>query len=1096
MMMKHRLFVIAFAALLLLSFRFDLMAQPKDSEKKKKWDVIEPFGPTKAVEFTTAEGTWMNLDVSPDGKEVVFDLLGDIYTLPITGGRAKLLSGGPAYEVQPRFSPDGSKISFTSDRGGGDNVWVMNRDGSDPKAVSKEDFRLLNNACWTPDGNYLIARKHFTSRRSLGAGEMWMYHVTGGKGLQLSKRKNDQQDAGEPCVSPDGRYLYFSEDMSGGRTFQYNKDPNGQIYMIRRLDRQTGEIKNIITGPGGAVRPQVSPDGQHLAFVRRVRTKSVLYVHKLSTGEQWPIYDGLNKDQQEAWAIFGVHPNYSWTPDGNNLVFWAKGKIWKIEVATKAIAEIPFEVEAKHLVHEAIRVKQNISPDEFYVKMVRQATTSPDGKWLVFNAVGHLWKMRLPNGTVERLTKDEHFEYAPAFSPDGKTVVYTTWSDDELGAIRTAPVSGGTPQKVSLRKGYYLTPSFSQDGQKIVYQRGTGNSVLGFTHGTDSGLYWMDAAGGPAHLIRESGRDPRFNRDGDRVYFLDRAERGKKVFKSVSLDGGDERTHFTSTYATQIVPSPNEEWVAFVELFNGYIAPFPKTGSALDLNGKTKAVPIKKITRDAGTYLHWSGDSQKLHWTIGPEYFTRQIKDSFAFIGGAPDELPPPDSTGLKIRLKIKTDVPTGKIALVGARLLTMNGDEVIEDGTVVVDGNKITAAGNSSDIRVPSDATMIDVAGKTIMPGLVDVHAHLRNSRNGITPQQNWPYFANLAFGVTTAHDPSSATETVFSQSEMVRAGKLLGPRIFSTGTILYGADGDFKAVVNSLDDARSHLRRMKAVGAFTVKSYNQPRRNQRQQILKAANELGIMVVPEGGSTFFHDMSMILDGHTGIEHSIPVTPVYKDVIELWSSSGTGYTPTLVVSFGSISGEYYWYQHTNVWENTRLLNFFPRPTIDARSRRRLMVPEDDFGHISISTDATALVNAGGKVQLGAHGQLQGLAAHWELWMLEQGGMTPLQAIRAATLDGAYYIGLDDNIGSLTSGKLADLVVMNENPLENIRNTESIVYVMKNGRLYDAETMHEIDNHPRERAAFYWEKPNASDAFVWRGTGAGFEEMICGCTANP
>ncbi|MCG8605299.1 amidohydrolase family protein [bacterium] len=1094
-MMKHRLYVIAFVVLLLLSHPLSLISQSKDSEKKK-WDVTEPIGPTKTVEFTTTEGTWMNLDVSPDGKEIVFDLLGDLYTLPIKGGKAKLLSGGPAYEVQPRFSPDGTKISFTSDKGGGDNIWVMNRDGSDPKAVSNEDFRLLNNACWTPDGNYLIARKHFTSRRSLGAGEMWIYHITGGKGLQLTKRKNDQQDAGEPCVSPDGRYIYFSEDMSGGSTFQYNKDPNGQIYMIRRLDRQTGEIKNIVTGPGGAVRPQMSPDGQHLAFVRRVRTKSVLYLHRLSTGEQWPIYDGLNKDQQEAWAIFGVHPNYAWTPDGKDLVFWAKGKIWRIDVGTRAVVEIPFEVQAKHLVHEAIRIKQNISPDEFEVKMVRQTTTSPDGKWLVFNAVGHLWKLRIPNGRVERLTNDEHFEYAPAFSPDGKTVVYTTWSDDEFGAIYKTQVNGGTPQRLSIRKGYYLTPAFSPDGQKIVYQRGTGNNVLGFTHGVDPGLYWMDADGGPAHLIRESGRDPRFNRPGDRVYFLDRAKRGKKAFKSVRLDGGDERTHFITTYATQIVPSPDEEWLAFVELFNGYIAPFPKTGSAIDLNGNTKAVPITKVTRDAGTYLHWSGDSQKLHWTIGPEYFTRELKDSFAFVSGSPKELPPPDSTGLKIRLNIKTDIPTGKLALVGARLITMNGDEVIDDGTVVVEGNTITAAGSSPDIRVPSDATIIDVTGKTIIPGLVDVHAHLRNSRNGITPQQNWPYFANLAFGVTTAHDPSAATETVFSQSEMVRAGKLVGPRIFSTGTILYGADGDFKAVVNSLDNARSHLRRMKAVGAFTVKSYNQPRRNQRQQILKAARELGIMVVPEGGSTFFHDMTMILDGHTGIEHSIPVTPVYKDVIELWSSSGTGYTPTLVVSFGAISGEYYWYQHTNVWENSRLLNFFPRPTVDARSRRRLMVPEDDFGHISISTDATALVNAGGKVQLGAHGQLQGLAAHWELWMLEQGGMTPLQAIRAATLDGAYYIGLDDQIGSLAAGKLADLVVMNANPLENIRNTESIAYVMKNGRLYDAETMHEIGNHSRQRALFYWEKPNASDAFVWRGTGVGFEEMTCGCTANP
>ena len=145
--------------------------------EKDKWDVTKHKAKYKEVEFTVNEGTWMNLDVSPDGKEIVFDMLGDIYKMPISGGEATLLRGGLAFEVQPRFSPDGKQISFTSDAGGGDNIWIMNSDGSDAKQITKENFRLLNNAVWTPDGNYIIARKHFTSTRSLGAGEMWMYHT-------------------------------------------------------------------------------------------------------------------------------------------------------------------------------------------------------------------------------------------------------------------------------------------------------------------------------------------------------------------------------------------------------------------------------------------------------------------------------------------------------------------------------------------------------------------------------------------------------------------------------------------------------------------------------------------------------------------------------------------------------------------------------------------------------------------------------------------------------------------------------------------------------------------------------------------------------
>ncbi|RYE18350.1 MAG: amidohydrolase, partial [Sphingobacteriales bacterium] len=178
----------------------------------QKWNVENTSGPPKKVSITTDEGTWMNLDVSPDGKTIVFDLLGDIYSMPISGGKATILAGGRASEIQPRFSPDGRYISFTSDKDGGDNIWIMNSDGNDKHAITKENFRLLNNAAWSPDGDYLVARKHFTGTRSLGAGEMWLYYKSGGEGIQLTKRNNDQQDAGEPIISPDGKYVYWSED--------------------------------------------------------------------------------------------------------------------------------------------------------------------------------------------------------------------------------------------------------------------------------------------------------------------------------------------------------------------------------------------------------------------------------------------------------------------------------------------------------------------------------------------------------------------------------------------------------------------------------------------------------------------------------------------------------------------------------------------------------------------------------------------------------------------------------------------------------------------------------------------------------------------
>ncbi len=271
-------------------------AQKEDKKDEKKWDVSNPYPKDwnfKNIKIDTDEGTWMNLDVSPDGKTIVFDLLGDIYKMPVSGGKASILRSGIPWEIQPRFSPDGSKISFTSDAGGGDNIWIMDADGKNAKQITEEKFRLLNNAVWTPDGNSMIARKHFTSGRSIGAGEMWLYHIAAKGGLQLTERKNDQQDVNEPSISSDGKYLFYSEDMYPGGSFQYNKDPNKQIYVIKRYDLETAETITVTGGPGGAARPEVSPDGKKLAFVKRIRAKSVLFIHDLETGEEWPVFDEL-----------------------------------------------------------------------------------------------------------------------------------------------------------------------------------------------------------------------------------------------------------------------------------------------------------------------------------------------------------------------------------------------------------------------------------------------------------------------------------------------------------------------------------------------------------------------------------------------------------------------------------------------------------------------------------------------------------------------------------------------------------------------------------------------------------------------------------
>jgi Tol biopolymer transport system component/imidazolonepropionase-like amidohydrolase len=1052
----------------------------KEDDEKEKWDVNNPPGAWKTIAIDTDETTWTSVDVSPDGKTIVFDMLGDIYTVPMEGGKATALTSEIAWSFQPRYSPDGRRIAFITDRGGAENLWVMNADGSDAKAVSEEKTNLVHNPYWSPDGAWILAKKGFVSTRSIAAGEIWMFHAGGGGGMQITERPNgekDQKTMAEPAFSTDGRYIYYSQDVTPGQRWEYGKDSTGSIFAIQRLDRETGKTDTFVEGPGGAIRPTPSPDGKLLAFVKRTPgMTSAIYLKDLRSGHEWAIEGHLDRDLQETNGSTGNTPAIAWTPDSRSIVYWAGGKIRRVDTATKQSTVIPVRVKAEKKIRPALRFPVDVAPDKVPVKMARWARQSPDGGMVVFQALGYLYVKESGSAAPHRLTSQtDHFELYPSFSRDGRSIVYTTWNDDKLGTVSIVPVTGGQGRVITEHPGHYIEPAFSPDGSMVAYRSFTGGFLLSGDWSLEPGIYLVPASGGHATRVSESGSDPHFRAGNDRVYFSDRVEITKLVLKSVNLEGHDEMTHLKGDTATEFKLSPDGRWIAFTEDYDAYVAPFALTGRTVSIDKDSKAFPVKRVSKRAGEFLHWSADSMSLHWSNGSTLYTRELKDAFAFLDGAPEELPEPVEEGMSLAFEVPADKPAGAIALTGARIVTMKGaaggkQEIIEDGVVVVKGNRIEAVGKAGSVTIPTGAIAIDASGKTIVPGFVDVHAHGSLASNEIVPGQNWEQYANLAFGVTTVHDPSNDTSEIFAAAEMQRTGQIVAPRIFSTGTILYGAYyPGATANVESLDDAKFHMQRLKDVGAISVKSYNQRRRDSRQEIIEAGSELGIMVVPEGGAKFDYNMSQVQDGHTGIEHALPIAHVYGDVKQFWSQTGVGYTPTFVVAYGGLEGEKYWYDRTNVWENERLLRYTPRFIIEPASMRRPKAPDIHYNHFNVARHGKELRDLGVTVHIGAHGQLAGLAAHWEMWMMAQGGFSNWEALRAGTIDGARYLGMDSSIGSIEKGKLADLVVIDGNPLDEIHRTEFVAWTMINGRLYEAATMNQVAPDKVSRKEFFFEK---------------------------
>ena len=748
---------------------------------------------------------------------------------------------------------------------------------------------------------------------------------------------------------------------------------------------RAGTRTTLTSRYGSAFRPALSPDGKFLAYGSRHDAETGLVLRELATGEErWLAYP-IQRDDQESLATMDVLPGYSFTPDSRAIVISYGGEIWRVPMDGSAAAKIPFTANAEVAVGPEVHFEYPVdTAATFTVRQIRDAVPSPDGKRVAFTALDRVYVADLPNGTPRRLTNQDAGEYFPAWSPDGTALAYVGW-DDRNGSIMRAAVSDrgpSAPVTLTRASGYYRQLAWSPDGQRIVAIRSTTQELRDafdpFVAGLGSEFVWVPATGGDLTVIAPTaGKSrPHFTSDPGRIYMYGLAEPDPLVqgqtatvaLSSMRWDGTDLRRHLRVTWrlpfssmtyrmaetsdvpmprdfekepaipttsAAMVMMAPKGDQAIAVVNRDVYVVTVPITGGNVPTIMVTApdsaAMPVRKLTDIGGEFATWGADGRTVHWSIGNAFVTYRLDRGEADSTYRPEEV--------RVRVTASRDFPRGTAVLRGARVVTMRGNEVIENADLLIRDSRIVAVGARGSVTVPDGARVIDVAGKTIIPGFVDTHSHMWNLW-GLHWTRPWIYQANLAYGVTTTRDPQTATTDVFTYQDRVEAGMMPGPRIYSTGPGVFWTEG-----IKSLDQARTVLKRYADYwDTKTFKMYLSGNRRQREWLIMAARELKLMPTTEGGLDYRLNMTHAMDGYPGVEHTMPITPAFGDVVELFKTSGTTNTPTLLVNYGGPWAEDYYYTHENVVGNQKLNHFTPKRKSTARragwnhGRARRLVP--------------------------------------------------------------------------------------------------------------------------------------------------------------
>jgi len=1023
---------------------------------------------TRKISFETTEGTWMSLDVSPDAKSIVFDLLGDLYSLSIDGGRATRLTSGIAFDSQPRFSPDGHHLVFVSDRSGDENVWTLDLSDGAARQVTDDQYAFFNSPDWSPTGEEIVVSRDPKDRVPGASGryapQLWVYSLNGEEPRGLTPYPAAPRWFGA-AYTPDGKALLATAALE-----RSDVDAVMPMTSLYSIELDTEEATIVTDASGGGMRPTLSPDARWLVYGAREAQESILRLRDLHSGDDQVLLRGIDRDHQETVPGLDFLPGSAFTPDSKSLVMAFGGGFKRISIPEGDVSDIPFRADVELTLGPEIAFSQSIEDGPVSATQVREPALSPDGTQVAFSAFNSIWVMKLPNGEPRRLSPDYHLAQQPAWSTDGRTVFYVTWDDANGGHIFAVEATGSTPRQITSQAAFYAQPVVVDETTLAVWQGSASERMAQLRMqraqpavGLDLNLVGLDR---PRTRTLHKLTSRCHNRDygscipmisvhdsATKLAFLN--NRGEML--SVALADGKKRKLFSAEGLAYIFfrraeSAPADQAALSADGRRALV----RTGAHLymvDLSDKREEPPhfvltksrgpgFRKVNAVGGEFADFSGNGRHAAFALGPSLFFIDVerfgRDPSAVIEYRPE-------------VAVPRQVPQERLLLRNARVITMNGDEVMEQADLLIDGPRIVRIAPSG--TIPEAAETLDLSGKTVMPGLVDVHMHVRLPGD-LLSSQSWELAANLAYGVTTGLDPSPGTSHL-AYADLIESGDIVGPRLFGTGPII-GFDEGVR--LQTMGDARDLVRRFDDYyGAPLIKQYLTGNRRDQQLVAIAAHEQEIGATTEGGATGYkYWLSQLLDGYPRHEHNFHY-PLYNDVKTLIVEADFSHSSQMLTlrSEGGPSVLYSFLENEVLLDTSKARRFLPDEWRVANvHRRRWSFSSSELVHENWARDMADIISRGGNVALGNHGNVPGLGTHWEMQAIAT-GMSSHDVLRVATIMGAKHIGMERDIGSIEPGKLADLLVLSADPLDDVRNAEEIRYVIKGGVVYDGDTLDRV-----------------------------------------